>query len=142
MSKILMLGLFPTEILHYIFEYLSAYDILYAFDGLNRRIDAVLHNYDKYDFICQSISPEQIRSFTLSDAEDTVRQINFFFRSFYIRRLVNLKSLTLNEIGKQDWNKLASKLHYLTNLTSLSLISSCPLSYPPSDEKLSLKSLT
>ncbi|CAF1450355.1 unnamed protein product [Adineta steineri] len=152
MPRTSMFALFPSEILHEIFQYLTTYDTLYAFKGINQRIDTLLCNSvecdlnfksmpkSKFDFICQSISPEQIRSLILSDDNDTVRQIHLFFRSFYIRRCVNLKLLALHHINDQDWKKIAAKLHYLSNLTSVSLKSSNHLS--PIIVESSLKSLT
>ncbi|UJR11210.1 hypothetical protein I4U23_015391 [Adineta vaga] len=147
-----MFDRFPNELLYEVFEYLTIYDILYAFQGINKRINKLLNNYDKYnlnfqswpkskfDFVRQSISPEQIQSLILSDTNDTVRQIHLFFRSFYIRRCINLKLLTLNEISELDWIKIARKLHYLPKLTSLSIQSSHQLS--PITTELPLKYLT
>ncbi|CAF1287479.1 unnamed protein product [Adineta ricciae] len=146
-----MFDRFPTELVFETFRYLTTYDILRAFKGLNRRINMVLTNYhkynlnfqswpkDKFDFVCESISPDQIQSLVLSDEDDTVRQIHLFFRSFYIRRCVNLKSLTLIAIDEQDWKKIQRKLHFLSNLTSLSFRLSHHLS--PISVELPLKSL-
>ncbi|CAM4825502.1 unnamed protein product, partial [Rotaria magnacalcarata] len=67
---------------------LTTYEILYEFQGLNKRIDKLLRTYAKYDlnfkswpkskfdFVCQSINPEQVRSLILSDADDTCQQIH------------------------------------------------------------------
>ncbi|CAF0983679.1 unnamed protein product [Adineta ricciae] len=128
-----MFDRFPTELFFETFRYLTTYDILHAFKDLNQHINMVLRNYYKYDlnfqswskgkfdFVRESISPEQIQSLVLSDEDDTVRQIHLFFRLLYIRRFVNLKSLTLIAIDEQDWKKIQRKLHFLSNLTSLSL---------------------
>jgi hypothetical protein len=72
MSKLSMFDLCPNELLYELFQYLRKYDILYAFKGLNERIDILLRKYPKYnlnfkscpkskfDFVCQLILPEQI----------------------------------------------------------------------------------
>jgi len=124
-----MLDLFPNELLYELFEYLTTYNILYAFKGLNKRIDKVLGRYAKYDlnfkswpkskfdFICQSIRPEQVRSLILSDGNDTCRQIHLFLGLFYIRQFINLKSLTLIEITEQDLNKVVTKFNLLSKLS-------------------------
>ncbi|CAF3947370.1 unnamed protein product [Adineta steineri] len=126
-----MFHLLPNELFYEVFEYLTTYEILYAFKGLDKRIDVFLSKYKKYDlnfiscpkwkfdFVCQSISSEQFRSLILSD--DTPRQIHLFFNLFYIRQFVNLESLTLIEITEQDSNKLLPKLSHLPNLSYLSI---------------------
>ncbi|CAF2025307.1 unnamed protein product [Rotaria magnacalcarata] len=56
---------------------------------LNKRIDKLLRTYAKYDlnfkswpkskfdFVCQSINPEQVRSLILSDADDTLPSLTY-----------------------------------------------------------------
>ncbi|CAF4039970.1 unnamed protein product, partial [Rotaria sordida] len=39
MSKLSISDQFSDELLYKVFEYLTTYDILYAFKGLNKRID-------------------------------------------------------------------------------------------------------
>ncbi|CAF3378673.1 unnamed protein product [Rotaria socialis] len=106
--------LFPNELLYEVFQYLTTYEILYGFQGLNKRIDKLLRTCAKYnlnfkswpkskfDFVCQSINPEQVRSLILSDADDTCQQIHLFFRLVPVQRLVNLESLILIETNEQE----------------------------------------
>ncbi len=128
-----MFDLFPNELFYDVFEYLTTYDILYAFKGINTRIDTLLGKYVKYDldfkswpkskfdFNCQSIRPEQVRTLILSSADDTCRQIHKFFELFYIRQFINLQSLTLIQITEQELNKIVTKLNHLSKLSHLSI---------------------
>ncbi len=128
-----MLYRFPNELFYEVFEYLTAYDILHAFKGLNRQIDTLLRTYAKYDlnfkswskskfdFVCQSIEPEQVRSLVLSNADDTCRQIHVFFGLFYIRKCVHLESLTLIDITEQDSKRIIPRMNLLSKLSHLSM---------------------
>ena len=128
-----MLDEIPTELFHNVFQYLTTCDVFYAFKGLSKRVDAVLAKYDKYDFdfrswskskfdfFCQSISSDQMRSLVLADADDTCRQIPTFFRLFYIRHFVNLRFLSLLEISERDLQKLISEFQFCPKLSSLKI---------------------
>ena len=109
-----MLDVLPNELFYEVFRYLTGDAIFYAFKGLNQRMDALYENYDRYhldfrswskskfNFIRQLISPDQLRSLILYDADDTCGQITRFFHLFSIRQFVNLRSLSLLEISEQD----------------------------------------
>ena len=133
MSALFLFNRFPNELFYEIFEYLTSYDILYAFSGLNQRIDSLLQNYSKYrfnfqsctksqfDFVCKSITCEQIQSLILADSDDTCQQIRTFFQLFYIRKCINIESLNLIEITEQNLSKLLPKIKFLPKLTCLSI---------------------
>ena len=133
MPKPLMLDRLPNELLFDLFEYLTTYQILYAFRGLNERLQIVVAKYlkcdlhfkswpkSKFDFVCDSIRPEQVRSLTLSDADDTCQQVSLFFQFFPLQRFTNLESFALIDITEQELNKLLSKLNHLINLSSLTI---------------------
>ena len=49
MLRVSMLDIVPNELFYEVFQYLTIYDVLYAFKGLRKRVDALLGKYDKYD---------------------------------------------------------------------------------------------
>ena len=77
----------PADLLYEVFDYLHTDEILYAFQGVSKRLDSVLAHYRQYDlkfesiakfifdFLCRSIQAEQVRSFIRSNNDDTYRQI-------------------------------------------------------------------
>ena len=128
-----MLDRLPNELVYDVFEFLTIYHILYAFKGLSARLDTVLSQYtkcdlnfiswpkSKFDFVCRSIRSEQVRSLTLSDADETCQQISLFFKFFPLRRFAHLESFILINITEQDLNKVIDKFNYLTKLSWLSI---------------------
>lgn len=128
-----MLDRFPNELVYDVFEFLAIYHILYAFKGLSARLDTVLSLYtkcdlnfkswpkSKFDFVCKSIHSEQVRSLTLSDADETCQQISLFFKKFPLRRFTNLESFILINITEQELNKTLDKFNYLNKLSWLSI---------------------
>ncbi|CAF4803288.1 unnamed protein product, partial [Rotaria sp. Silwood1] len=72
------LEVLSTEILFEIFDYLTTFDIFYAWINLNRRINDIVGLYSlqldfqqisrsKFDFICRHIQPKQVISIYFSD---------------------------------------------------------------------------
>jgi hypothetical protein len=128
----LQIDILPVELLHYIFGYLWAHEIFYAFFNLNSYFNAVLVSYDRYfvnfrsiiksqfDIICQHIRPDQIISLTLSDDEETLNQSELFFSLFNIEQFINLRSFDINSIDANAFKRL-SNLHKLKHLSSLKL---------------------
>ena len=128
-----MFNLFPNDLLYEVFDYLTTYEILYAFNGLNARLNTVLKNYHQYDlrlqsvpkstfdFICRAIRPEQVRSLLLSDSDDTCRQVHTFFELFYIKQFMNLESITLIDAEERCLAKILPKLNYLPKLSYSSM---------------------
>ncbi|CAF3243832.1 unnamed protein product [Rotaria sp. Silwood2] len=77
---------------------------------LRDEINELIHFWEK-----------QVRSLSLSNADDTCRQIHLFFGLFYIGQFVNLESLVLIEIPEQDLNKVVTKFNLLSKLSYLSI---------------------
>lgn len=137
------IDILPVELFHYIFGYLWAHEIFYAFFNLNSYFNAILVNYDRYsvnfcsiikslfDVTCHHIRPDQIISLTLSDDEETPNQSELFFSLFNIEQFINLRSLDINSIDANAFKRL-SNLHKLKYLSSLKL----PRLYKPYDIRL------
>jgi hypothetical protein len=144
MSKYSLLYIFPVEIFHEIFSYLSAIDIFNGFFNINSYLNSILLSYHQYDvnfqlclkthfdLVCSRIQPYQIISLTLSDSNDTPGQFGLFFSQFNIKQFIRLRSLTLIEIEKNSLFQLIISLSTIHpkeyNLTSLSIIN-CFYSY-------------
>lgn len=96
--KICFFDLLPVELLHSIFIYFSAQDILYSFLNASDRLNAILPAYPSYrlnlksitkvdfDLICSHIKPDPVLSLTLSDADDTPGESELFFSHFHIEQ--------------------------------------------------------
>jgi hypothetical protein len=89
------LEVLPTEIVFEIFDYLTIFDILYAFINLNKRINDMIASYPieldfqritrlKFDLICRYIQPEQVISLYLSDElmPNQIKLLNKYFPDF------------------------------------------------------------
>ncbi|CAF4255971.1 unnamed protein product, partial [Rotaria sordida] len=91
-----LLDRFPIEILHIIFDYFWAHEILHLFFDTSDYFNDILSNYDRYrinsqsitksdfDFICHFILPNQVISLILSDEKETPYQSELFFSDFQI----------------------------------------------------------
>jgi hypothetical protein len=136
MSNIL-LELFPVELLHLIFDYLSASDILLGFLNINSYLNNVLLSYEQFrinfrscrkihfDLTCTYIRPHQIASLILSNSDDTPDQVQLFFSYFNIKQFIHLRSITLIDIEKYVLLKLINILNDKNNcqrLESLKII--------------------
>ena len=103
------------EIIHNIFNYLSAHEILLSFSNINHYFDAILSTYPYYrfefksilrshfDLVCSRIAPNQVISLTLSDLEDTPGQSELFFSRFQITDFSRLRLLKLIDIESASW---------------------------------------
>ncbi|CAF1177792.1 unnamed protein product [Rotaria sordida] len=127
-----LLDRFPIEILHMIFDYFWAHEILHSFFDTSDYIDNILSNYDRYringqsitksdfDFICHFILPNQVISLILSDENETPYQSELFFSDFqisYYNRLRTLKLIDLNDDGEE----IFMNLHHVQSLVSLEI---------------------
>ena len=122
----------PIELLHNLFDYFRAHEILITFTGLSDRVNEILRSYSNYklafksirkadfDLICRWIEPEQVMFLTLCDDVDTLGQSELFFSHFHIERFSQLQSLTLRKMEPETLNFLfpyLSKLHLLHSLS-------------------------
>ncbi|UJR14503.1 hypothetical protein I4U23_001499 [Adineta vaga] len=99
------LNVLPTEIFFEIFDYLTVYDIFYAWINLNLRINDIVRLYpikldfqrisrSKFDFICQFIQPTQVISLCLSE-EMMPNQVELFRKMFpnFSQQFLSLKQI-------------------------------------------------
>jgi hypothetical protein len=130
---------FANELLLDLFEYLSTVDLLRAFYNLNIRFNTLLFRHfqsfsldfrsvSQYDFnlICRQYLPsivDHVKSFRLSNDDDTPQQIDIFLQnSLTIRRFNRLQSLSLCDICSNEiMNKMMLEWKYLPHLTHLTL---------------------
>jgi hypothetical protein len=125
---------FPVEILHNIFSYFWAHEILFSFLNVSDYIDAILRSYTTFlmnfkslglcqiDFICRHIQADQIFSLTFSNEISAIGQYDLFFSYFDIEQLTRLRSLILINITIDSFELILPKLNNLTQLHSISFI--------------------
>ncbi|CAF1023863.1 unnamed protein product [Rotaria sp. Silwood1] len=123
---------FQIEILHEIFKYLLAHEILHLFYNISDRLDHILLNYKNYsinfqsirksdfDLVCRLIRPEQVISLILSDDSETPHQSKLFLSRFSIQQFTRLQALKLIEPNGDD-HLLCSYLYKIPNLVSLEI---------------------
>ena len=131
-EKICFFDLLPVELLHHIFTYFLAHDILFSFTNVSNHVDAVLLIYSSYhlnfksidkanfDLICSQIRPDQVLSLILSDDDDTPGQSELFLSHFRIKQFVHLQSLSLFQIEIDKLELIFSDLYNLNQLRSFS----------------------
>ncbi|CAF1040046.1 unnamed protein product [Adineta steineri] len=132
MHRACFFDLLPVELLHTLFSYFLAHEILFTFSDINDYVNSVLLAYTAYrvnfesigrnyfDLICRRIRPEQIILLKLSDNKDTPGLSELFFSRFQIAQFTQLRSITLIEIELESMQSIFSKLHKLNKLRSLS----------------------
>jgi hypothetical protein len=125
MSSYCFLDRLPAELLHKLFDYFVAHEILFAFSGVSDYVDSTLCTYSAYrldfrsigkahfDWVCRHIRAEQVISLILSDADDTPVLSQFFFSRFCIEQFTQLRSLVLIEIELDTVKLIFSNLHKL-----------------------------
>jgi hypothetical protein len=130
--KICFFDILPVEILHILFSYLLAHEILFSFSNISDHVDAVLLAYSsyrlhfksiskvKFDLICHQIKPDQVVSLSLSDDVDTPGQSELFLSRFRIEQFIRLQSLTLFNIEVDALESIFSDLNKLNHLRSFS----------------------
>jgi hypothetical protein len=119
----------PIELLHMLFTYFLAHDILLTFTDVSDYMNAILLAYSSYrvDFrsmcqldlnlICHRMRPEQIVSLILSDSNPTSE---FFFSRFHIEQFRHLQSLTIIEIEYDSIKSIFTNIDKLDRLRSFS----------------------
>jgi hypothetical protein len=132
MSGYCLFDRLPVELLHAIFHYFSASELLFTFHNVNDYINATLRSYTNYQLnfksismsrfrhICRHVQPGQVVSLTLSDADDTTGQSELFFSHFRIEQFIRLRSLTLIEIEFTSLKSIFANLHKLRQLRAFS----------------------
>ncbi len=122
----------PVELLHSLFVYFSAQEIVLTFNDVSDYINDILRTYptwqlnlksiqrDHFDIICRYIQPENVISLTLSDDIDTPGQSELFFSYFQFEEFTHLRFLTLVKIEAHSLVLVFSNLHKLKQLSSLS----------------------
>ena len=107
------LDILPVELLHALFSYFLAHEILLIFTSVSPYIDAILVSYTNYrvdfksilkthfDLVCRTVTVDQIISLTISGLDDTPKQCQLFFTHFQIEHLSKLRSPRLINIDKQ-----------------------------------------
>jgi hypothetical protein len=132
-----LLNQFPVEILHTIFDYLSAVDILNGLLKQSSYIDSVVYNYNFYqinfrsilkknfDLICNYINPKRIKSLILSDGIETPGQSDLFLSLFKLEQFYSsLYCLSLIHINDQSLKLITNHLDKFNFLSSLTIINS------------------
>ncbi|CAF1275197.1 unnamed protein product [Adineta steineri] len=125
----------PNEVLLQCFQYLNAPDIFYSFDQLNSHFSTLIRNVPLYLNFCQMkkslfnhfsqtilLNPEikqKIIYLQLSN-DGTPGQIEHFLSLFSLNKFLNLRSLSLINLKKNNTKQLLSILPFLSNLYSFS----------------------
>ncbi|CAF4030716.1 unnamed protein product [Rotaria sordida] len=127
-----LLDRFPIEILHIIFDYFWAHEILHSFFDTSDYFNDILSNYDRYringqsitksdfDFICLFILPNQVISLILSDEKETPYQSELFFSDFQIDYYTRIRALKLIDLNN-DGEEIFMNLHHVQSLVSLEI---------------------
>ena len=124
----------PVELLHELFAYFWADELLYSFHHLNSHFTNVLQSYQSYavnlqgrkqsvfDLICQQIAPQQVISLTISDDVDTPGQPDLFFSRYKLADFTRLRSLNLVDVTSTCWEPVGKDLAALLHLRSFAVI--------------------
>jgi hypothetical protein len=124
--------LLSVKILHTLFTYFLAHEILFSFSGVSDHVDTILLSYfahrldlksirrADFDFLLHRIRPEQVISLTLSDDNDTPGQTELFLSRFRIEQFTHLRSLTLINIEFISLEAIFSNMDKLKQLKVLS----------------------
>jgi hypothetical protein len=122
----------PIEILYNIFDRLDAQTIFLSVRNTCRRLRTTINSYDQFnlnfesifkpdfDFLCNTINPQNVISLTLSDDVETIGQIDLFLSYFGIQQLNRLRSLTLITIEERHLKLILECVH-IPSLISFSL---------------------
>ena len=102
-----LFDLFPVELVHRIFRYLWADEILPGFADQSDYIDSVLQAYNcyaiclrpmsknRFEQMCRRIQPKQVLSLAFMNEDETPEQSTMFFSRFDMREFVNLRSFAI-----------------------------------------------
>ena len=122
MRRLYFFDLLPVELLHTLFTFFFAHEILLTFSGVSDHLDAVLLAYSAsqvdfqsirrthFDLICHRIRSEQVISLAISDDGNTPGLSELFFSRFRIEQFTQLRSLTLIEIEFESMKSIFPNL--------------------------------
>ena len=126
-----------SSIVHSVFDYLWADELIQVFDHLNIRLDGVLRSYNRYhlnfrsiskrrfDTICSILRADQIESLILSDEASTAGQVDLFFSLFHLDDFVRLRHLSLPFCSLIDYRRILDHSLELRSLEVSLSISNC-----------------
>jgi hypothetical protein len=132
MPRVCFFDVIPVELLHILFTYFLAHEILLTFFDVSDHVNAFLLTYSAYrlefkstrnshvDLVCRRIRPEQVIFLKLSDDSNIPGLSEHFFSRFRIEQFIQLRSLTLFEIEMDSLESIFFSLHELDQLRSLS----------------------
>ena len=121
----------PLEIFHRIFDHLDIETLFFSIRPVSRSFQSIVLNYDRLDFhlklssklhfavLCRFIPPQNIRSLTLYNNEQTPGQISLFLQQVHLRQLTQLHSIDLDGIDEFQLNYLCQRINL--NLRSFSI---------------------
>jgi hypothetical protein len=132
------LEMLPDELLLLICSYLSAFDVLQAFNDLNVRLNGAISEYRNHidltrvrygqfnqycDMLLRSSLGLQVQSLKLSNNKPVMRQIKFFAKQVWPldQKLPNLECLTLLGITYDELDLFLPKIVLLKKLTELNI---------------------
>jgi hypothetical protein len=149
MSEYCLLDQLPVELLYTLFNYFSAWGLLYTFSNASDYVDEALKSYSGYQvdfrtiskyhfrYICRHIRAEQIISLTLSDEDNTPGFSDLFFSHFPIEQFTRLRSLTLIKVECNSLEYIFANLHKLYQLRTFSFDDqSIRYQYPSQDKSV------
>ena len=122
----------PVEIFYQIFDYLQIETIFFTIRPVSRSFQSIVLNYDRWNFhlkiaskaqfdvLCRFIPPQNIRSLTLYNNEQTPDQISTFLQQVRLRQLTQLHSIDLDGIDEFQLNYLCKRIN-LNLLRSFSI---------------------
>ncbi|CAF1299496.1 unnamed protein product [Adineta steineri] len=131
MNCICLFDLLPIELLHILFNYFWAHEILYTFSDVSDYMNAVLRTYSTYrldlksieifhfNLICRLIRAEQVIYLRFSDDNNTPGLSEQFLSRFQIEHFTQIRSLVLDAIEITSIESIFSNLHRLDQLHSL-----------------------
>ncbi|CAF1450055.1 unnamed protein product [Rotaria sordida] len=120
----------PNELLLYIFQFLSINDLHRGFYNLNLRLNTICYSPEfkldltrlkyAFDYYCsiQRSFASQIYSLKLCDEYDRLTLVN---RHMDISLFKNLRAITIRKSSPENFDKILSKLHSLSNLSYLNI---------------------
>ena len=123
----------PVELLHGLFEYFLAHELLYSFRHVSDYLDEALRSYSAYrwnfqsigkcefDLVCRHIHPAQVISLVLPDDNDTPGLPRLFLSRFRIEQFVQLRALSLISTDLDSSISILSQLDQLSQLRSLTI---------------------
>jgi hypothetical protein len=128
--QICLFDVLPVELVHTVFNYFWADEILHSFFEISDYINNIIFSYSshrinfqliiKSDFekVCRLIRCDQVISLTLSDNNDTPNQPKLFFSYFDVEQFARLRSLTLLNIDIITLKFIFLKLNKLNQVVN------------------------